>query len=529
MTPPMTGAPWDKDDAASRSLLGLIAQSTNDGIWDWDLGTGRVYYSPRWLELVGHLPGELPGHIDTFIARLHDDDRDKVRAGIDAYLGGTARDYRMEFRLRHKDGGWRWIMSRGIALAGPDGRPFRLAGTHTDITERVRAAVRLESEVAERTAELRAARDRAELAAAAKTKFLATASHDIRQPLQAMALLLGGLSPEVTSTAGRRTLRAIERSLGASMELLDALLEFSRLDAGALRPHVTAVALDDLLDVVAEPYLAEAARKGLRLTVRPPGIGVRSDPQLLARILRNLLSNALKYTDRGGILVGCRRRGDMLRLEIWDTGCGIPADQQSQVFWEFFQGTGARRSGGLGLGLAIVERLARLLGHRVEVRSRPGRGSVFAIEMAVVAPATPAVVATPARHRDGWLAGRLVAVLEDDQAVAEALSRLLTGWGARVSAGATGAELTASLGWAMPDAVIADCQLGDDEDGFAVLDRLDRQHGRRLPAVVLTGDYDVGTLKRRNRARRRVLHKPVWPAVLEAVLRHELGLGDEQA
>lgn len=525
MTPQTTGAPWDKDDAASRILLGLIAQSTNDGIWDWDLSTGRVYYSPRWLELVGHLPGELPGHIDTFIDRLHDDDRDTVRAGIDAYLGGQAGEYRMEFRLRHKDGGWRWIMSRGIALAGPEGRPFRLAGTHTDITERVRAAERLESEVAERTAELRAARDRAELAAAAKTKFLATASHDIRQPLQAMALLLGGLAPEVTSPAGRRTLRAIERSLGASMELLDALLEFSRLDAGALRPHVTAIALDDLLDVVAEPYQAEAARKGLRLTLRSPGAWVRSDARLLARILRNLLSNAIKYTDRGGILVGCRRRGDRLRLEVWDTGCGIPPDQQGQVFWEFFQGPGARRGGGLGLGLAIVERLGRLLGHRVEVRSTPGRGSVFAIEMAMALPARPATVPVPAAAADPWAAGRLVAVLEDDATVAEALARLLAGWGARVAVGATGAELAAALAGAMPDAVIADCQLADDEDGFAVLDRLDALHGRRLPGVVLTGDYDVGTLKRRNRARRRVLHKPVWPAVLEAVLRHELGVG----
>ena len=523
MTPQMTGAPWDKDDAASRSLLGLIAQSTNDGIWDWDLGTGRVYYSPRWLELVGHLPGELPGHIDTFIDRLHDDDRAIVRAGIDAYLGGRAGEYRMEFRLRHKDGGWRWIMSRGIALAGPDGRPFRLAGTHTDITERVRAAERLESEVAERTAELRAARDRAELAAAAKTKFLATASHDIRQPLQAMALLLGGLAPEVTTPAGQRTLRAVERSLGASMELLDALLEFSRLDAGALRPHVTGVALDDLLDIVVEPYMAEAARKGLRLTLRAPRATVRSDAQLLARILRNLLSNAIKYTDRGGILVGCRRRGDRLRLEIWDTGCGIPADQQRQVFWEFFQGPGARRGGGLGLGLAIVERLARLLGHHIAVRSLPGRGSVFAVEMTLDEPAGPVVPVPAVAPGFAWLAGRLVAVLEDDVAVAEALARLLAGWGARVAAGTTGAELAASLAGARPDAVIADCQLGDDQDGFAVLDGLDALHGCRLPAVVLTGDYDVGTLKRRNRARRRVLHKPVWPAVLEAVLRHELG------
>lgn len=519
---PPTAAPWDSDDAVSHLLLGLIAQSANDGIWDWDLDTGRVYYSPRWLELVGHLPGELAGDITTFLDRLHDDDRERVREGIDAYLSGLSPEYRMEFRLRHRDSGWRWIMSRGIAIRDADGRPFRVAGTHTDITERVRAAERLENEVADRTAELRAARDRAESSAAAKTKFLATASHDIRQPLQAMALLLGSLAPEVHSAAGQRTMKAIERSLGAGMELLDALLEFIRLDAGAMRPNITNVDLGRLVESVVDTHVAEIARKGLILSVVPNSMTVRSDPQLLGRMLRNLLSNALKYTDRGRIVVGCRHRSGKIWLEVWDTGRGIAPEQLRQVFWEFSQGSDVRQGNGLGLGLAIVERLAGLLKHRIHVRSWKGRGSVFSIEMERGGPSLAMDDVSSTVTRDELLVGRRVALIEDDPAVSNALMQLLKAWGAEVIAAPTGKVVIERLGDRAPDVVIADCELEDEEDGFAVLDRLDRLFGRRLPSLLLTGNYDISALGQRNQANRRVLHKPVWPTVLQAVLRYEL-------
>ncbi len=517
---PPTAAPWDSDDPASRLLLGLIAQSTNDGIWDWDLDSGLVYYSPRWLELVGYLPGELPGHISTFQDRLHDDDRDRVRKNIDNYLSGQIADYRMEFRLRHRDGSWRWIMSRGIALRERDGRPFRVAGTHTDITDRMRAAERLESVVADRTAELRNARDRAESSAAAKTKFLATASHDIRQPLQAMALLLGSLAPEVQTVAGQKTLKAIERSLGAGMELLDALLEFIRLDAGAMRPKFGDVNVSRLVESVADSHLAEISRRGLRLKIVPTRAVVRTDPQLLARILRNLISNALKYTERGGILIGCRRKGTKVSLEIWDTGCGIAPEQLRQVFYEFFQG--ADKQSGLGLGLAIVERLAGLLKHQVHVRSWKGRGSVFVVEMERSFESPAEDEKSRIILRDLFLTNRRVVLIEDDQAVAMALAELLKAWGAAVISAPTGEFIIEQIGASAPDLVIVDCELKTDEDGFAVLDKLDRHFGRRLPGLVLTGEYDVSAIGRRNGSNRRVLHKPVWPAVLQAVIQSEL-------
>ena len=526
MNEPPNGAaaPWDREDAASRSLLRLIAQSTNDGIWDWDLETDAVYYSPRWLELIGYAPDELPGHIDSFISRLHPDDRAVVEQSIGDYRAGTRPEYRAEFRLRHKDGSWRSILTRGIVLRDASGRAVRFAGTHTDITERVRAAERLEIVVAERTTDLRAARDRAELANAATTKFLATASHDIRQPLQAMALLLDSLQGEVPSSEGARKLLAVERALASGMELLDSLLEFSKLDAGALRPRLTSVGIGDIFDVIHDTFAAEAAQKNLRFTVVPTRLATRTDPQLLGRILRNLVSNAIKYTDRGRVLIGCRRRGERVRVEVWDTGCGIAHDQQRQIFWEFVQIKERGRSrSGLGLGLAIVDRLAKLLGHGVEIRSWPGRGSVFAVDMALEhAPSSAASLVPAELVPDAIFAGKLIAILEDDPAIAEALNGLLRDWGAMPVAAAGADALLRALAGRRPDAVIADRDLGEGGDGFAALSRLEATLGASLPALVLTGDYDVRDLERVNEAGRRVLHKPVWPAVLHAVLRFEL-------
>jgi PAS domain S-box-containing protein len=316
----------------SRTLVRLIAESTNDGIWDWNLETDEVYYSPRWLELVGYLPGELPGNIDTFTKLLHPDDRENTRRTIEKYLSGTKPEYRNEFRLRHKDGSWRWIFTHDIALRDSSGRPIRFAGTHTDITDRVRAAERLESMVKERTIDLQMARDRAVLAAAATTQFLATVSHDIRQPLQAVALQLGRLKNDVTPPDGKSILVSIERSLGTATDLIDTLLEYIKLDAGALMPRLTRVNIGKLLEMLSDTFALVATQKGLRLIVLPTRLATQSDPQLLGRILRNLVSNAIKYTGHGRILIGCRRRGDRVRIEVWDTGCGIAAERSSRFF-----------------------------------------------------------------------------------------------------------------------------------------------------------------------------------------------------
>jgi two-component system, sensor histidine kinase len=523
-----TSAPWDREDSVSRSLMRLITESTNDGIWDWDLETGGVYYSPRWLELVGYLPGELPGHIDTFSKLLHPDDSENATRTIVEYLSGTQPEYRNEFRLRHKDGSWRWIFTHGVALRDATGRAIRFAGTHTDITDRVREAERLEKMVEERTTDLRAARDRAELSATATTEFLATVSHDIRQPLQAMALQLGSLKKEVATPEGKRLLLATERSLGSGMELLDVLLEYIKLDAGALKPRLTTVGIGNLFEDLGNTFALLAAQKGLGLTIVPTRLATQSDPQLLGRILRNLVSNAIKYTARGRILIGCRRHDDRIRLEVWDTGCGIPTDQQRQIFWEFVQLKEAGQShSGLGLGLAIVDRLAKLLEHHVEVRSWPGRGSVFAVDVPLDSRPSAAKTKVSVVTIDEPLAAKLIAVIDDNTMVTDAMSSLLQSWGATAVCAQDGDELLRALAGRRPDAVIADRNLGNGDDGFVVLNRLETQLGGGLPSIILTGDYDVNDQALANSAGRRVLHKPVWDDALLNALVFEISRSSE--
>jgi CheY-like chemotaxis protein len=245
---------------------------------------------------------------------------------------------------------------------------------------------------------------------------------------------------------------------------------------------------------------------------------------LLGRILRNLVSNAIKYTGHGRILIGCRRRGDRVRIEVWDTGCGIAAEQQQQIFWEFVQlEEKGQHQGGLGLGLAIVDRLAKSLGYHVEVRSWPGRGSVFAIDMPLVggesvAPIEVASMRTP----DGPLASKLIAVIDDDESVTKAMSSLLRSWGATAVCAADGDELLRALSGRRPDAVIADRKLARGSDGFAVLDNLEAHLGGTLPSLILTGEYDIHGRQLANIGRRRVLRKPVWDDALLSALRFEL-------
>ncbi|WP_327754545.1 ATP-binding protein (plasmid) [Sphingobium sp. SJ10-10] len=517
---------WNDASAHDNTMLELVAISANDGIWGWEVDSGRSYYSRRWWELIGEEPDQMEPHIDNFFALLHPDDRERVLDAQTRFISGEAQEYRVEFRLRHRQGGWRWILSRGSAVRDPHGKAIRLAGTHTDITDRVDASERLERLIAERTKELVAARDRAELAAAATSKFLSATSHDVRQPLQAMALLLGSLQDEQLSAAGQRTLEGVHRSLIASMELLDDLLEFSRLEAGALRPSVGPVNLGDLMQSVVDSFAIQARQKGVHLIVRPTRLKGRSDAQLIGRIIRNLASNSLKFTASGKILIAARSRGPNIRIEVWDSGVGIQPELQRQIFWEFVQDgrTSDVNSSGLGLGLAIVERLSRLLGHRIGLRSEPGRGSVFWVEI-------PKMASEPAHQGShgglglkmpGLPAGCRIALIENDAEIGEAFLKLLRGWGARVVWARSGESMLSQLANEAPDLVIADWHLDGEIDGFEAFDRLEDRFGYRLPGVILTGDHDVERIKKANRQMRRVLHKPILPDILNAVLQTEL-------
>jgi PAS domain S-box-containing protein len=512
-------------------LLELIARSTNDGIWDWDLVTGEVFYSERWMELVGYGADEMPGSIETLESLMHPGDWKAVSSAIECYLYGRAESYTVEFRLRHRDGTWVWIQSRGIAVWDRAGRAVRFAGTHTDISARKREEERLEALVAERTAalratnaELRRARDKAEIAAVAKTKFLAAASHDIRQPLQAMALLLDVLSDHV-QPSGATLLSGVGTSLAEARDLLDSLLEYSRLDSGALRSDPRVVEIGDLVRNAVAGFDEEARRAGLDLRVHVRAATALTDPQMLRRIVRNLVSNALRHTEQGGVLVAVRPRHGRVVVEVWDSGVGIDPADRRRIFAEFYQGAArSARGGGLGLGLTIVDGLARLLGHDIGVDSRPGRGSRFAVWLSPAEPQRSEPDTADERGTPILFDGVVVAVVENDQAVRDALTAALGSWGCRPLVAEGSRDLAAAVAASghVPHLIIADGHL-DDEDGFDVLDEARARWPESPPrGVLLTGDTRHEALARRNRAGYRILHKPVPSDVLRSVLAFEL-------
>ena len=334
------------------------------------------------------------------------------------------------------------------------------------------------------------ARKQAEEANSAKTRFLAAASHDLRQPLQAMTLFTHAVAQEVET--GRPPDAVLVGNLQSSCEsletLLDSLLDLSRVEAGSLRPEIRAVPLQPLFDRIRREFTDQAAAKGLRLRVVPTRRLVRSDPALLERMLRNLTTNALRYTESGGVLVGCRRRAGQACIEVRDSGIGIPMEVRAEIFREFYQlGNPERdRRKGLGLGLAIVNALAQQLDHGVSVRSTPGRGSVFAIKLAAAAgAATVKPIQTELSDR---LRGRLLVVMDDEVMIREAMSRLLGGWGCIVVGGGNADEVLAQISDRMPAAILADWRLREGRLGTEEVQRIRAHFSRAIPAVLITGD-----------------------------------------
>lgn len=385
----------------------------------------------------------------------------------------------------------------------------------------------LEQRVVERTAELEASRAEAEAANLGKTRFIAAASHDLLQPLHAARLFTAAM---IDRDPGNDLGGKIDTSLGAVESLLDALLDISKLDAGAFRPEKRPFALQPLFDSLATAFAPVAARRGVELVVVPTRAFVSTDPAFLRRILQNLLSNALRYGRAEGrpgrVLLGCRRVGEELRIEVKDNGPGIAADKQAIIFDEFVRLQGEddapREERGLGLGLAIVDRIARMLELPVELASAPGRGSTFSVTVprvaaVVAAPVAPAAVQpTPSVEAESF-----VLCIDNEARVREAMAILLGGWGCRVAAAASQAEALDQIARAgrLPDLVLADLHLDEGPDGLEVVEALRRAWGRAVPAALVTADRDP-TLRLRARARQvELLHKPVKPASLRALLR----------
>ena len=430
----------------------------------------------------------------------------------------------------------------------PDGRTIEIrrslmpdggyVATYTDITERLRyldalreANEGLERRVSERTAELSranveisAAKAEAELVNLSKTKFFAAANHDLLQPLAAARVFASALSERRLSAQNRELVRHALSALDSVDDLLTALLDIAKLDAGVMPPAPCAFWLRDVVGPVGKEYGMIASRKRLRLRAFAGDVVVRSDPRLLARILRNLVSNALRYTATGGVLIGHLRHPDGVLVGVWDTGIGIPEEQQEEIFEEFRrlpQGSD-RTERGAGLGLSIVRRVCRMLGHKLVVRSVPGRGSLFGVVLPISGE-PPVSLLRPTAVTDNSsganaLRGRSVQLIDDEPHVLQALSVLLEGWGMRVSGAACPADALLS---SPPDLIIADYRLDGPATGLDAIATLRRRWGD-LPAIVVTADYAPEVTAAVAAEGHHLLHKPVRPARLRSLITHIL-------
>lgn len=384
----------------------------------------------------------------------------------------------------------------------------------------------LENRVADRTAELEAAnralaraRDDAVAATTAKSRFLAAASHDLRQPLHALSLFAAALSRRVHAEEPRRILADMETALGSLQAMFAALLDVSRLDAGIVRAETRVFVLGDLLERIGADFRAQAASLGLTFRLVSTREAVLSDPVLLETILRNLVGNALKFTASGGVLVGVRRRGASLVLEVHDTGPGVAEADRDRIFDEFERSRQAAhgQNDGLGLGLSIVRRLCGLLGHRVSVGGRTGGGTVFRVELPRAALPEPVPKAGP--RPSVSLIGRSILILDDEPMIVEALRRTLADDGARVIAAHTAEEATAALaGPGQVDLAVIDLHLERGIDGLDLVRSWRSGPAGALPALIVTGSTDPATLARLQESGMAWITKPVAAPVLRETI-----------
>jgi signal transduction histidine kinase/ActR/RegA family two-component response regulator len=414
----------------------------------------------------------------------------------------------------------------------PDGG---IVTTFTDITPSVKAAEELERaneslerRVQERTEELTRlntelgrAKGEAEEANVSKTRFLAAASHDILQPLNAARLYVTSLVERQRSGNDAQLVTNIDASLDAVEEIFGALLDISRLDTGAMKPEIVGFRIDELLRQLEVEFTPLAQEKGLSLKFVPCSLAVQSDRRLLRRLLQNLVSNAIKYTPQGRVLVGCRPRDGRLRIDVYDTGLGIPASKKRAIFQEFYRlDQGAKAARGLGLGLSIVERIARVLDCRITVTSAVGRGSQFSVDVPLSAAIPASQHQRMARDVDRvHLSGITVLCIDNDLTILDGMETLLAGWGCRVFKAPDLETAIAVVAEAKiaPDGLLVDYHL-DEGNGIAAIRELRRRFGADLTAILITADRSPHVREDARANAIQLLHKPIKPAALRALL-----------
>jgi PAS domain S-box-containing protein len=450
--------------------------------FEWDLDADKVRHSQNAVPILGFGSKAVVSGSE-MLEQVHPEDRPHVTACVRG-VKPDKPSYSVTFRYQQAHGDSEvWLEQVATAQFDSTGLPMRIRGLTTDITKRKRIE-----------AEISYAQKLAERADRTKSIFLAAASHDLRQPLQTLRLLHGLLEQHHPDGEGQTVVAGIGHSIDTMSSMLSSLLDINRLETGNLRPSKSDFAVNEIFDSAATDLLRLLEEKGLQWRVVPSDLVVRSDKRMLEEMIRNLLSNAIRYTDQGKILLGCRRAGGSIRIEIWDTGIGIPGDQLPHIFEEYY--CDAER-GGFGLGLAIVRRLGDILGHRVDVRSMPGKGTAFSIEVprgrANAGESAP--LPTSDLGDEGFRG--TVLVIEDETSVRSALDRMLTSSGIGVIGAATASEAATLIKQKSlnPDVVLCDYNLPGPMNGVESIRSLRAALACDLPAIVMTGDTRSKTME----------------------------------
>lgn len=519
------------------AVHGIIQASLQDGVLAANPAMARMlgYDDPQQ---VLWSPDDLARHL--FVGGF--DELEVIRQQLSQ--GQVLLGY--ETRLRRRDGSTIDVLMN--LLLKPEGDGV-FEGFVADITERKQAQQRLqqlndelERRVAARTYELlesnrnlqrqieererielalREARDAAEAANRSKDKYLAAASHDLLQPLNAARLLISTLRERELPSAEQNLVERSHLALEGAEDLLADLLDISKLDQAAIKPDLDVYRLEEVLAPLVSEFDSVASASGLRLRARVPSYAVHTDFRLLTRILRNFLSNACRYTERGGVLLGVRRRGAFVELQVWDSGRGIAADQLDKIFLEFNQlevGRAAERKG-VGLGLAIVERIARMLGYPVQVRSLPGRGSVFSIRVPLAQEAPRRQVQSAAQPILGNpLPGRRLLVIDNEVDILHSMDALLGQWGCEVVTAVDLAEALQKLQGRAPEVILADFHLDHGVLGCQVIQQLRDEFSRPIPALIISADRSDACRRDLQALGAPLLNKPVKRGKLRAVL-----------
>ncbi|UEM07474.1 PAS domain S-box protein (plasmid) [Skermanella rosea] len=498
---------------AEQAIFKAVVERLPSGLVVSEAPSGRhLIYNDQAARLLGHELADIGDYPEyAQYGALHPDGtpyRAEEYPLVRTLIRGEVVDQE-EMIYRRADGRVTTLSVSTAPVRGPDGRITLGITTFHDIAERKA----LEEA-------LRSAKEQADRANQAKSRFLAAASHDLRQPLQSLLLFVSVLRNHVSGDRGAATLAHLQRGLDAMRDLLDSLMDISRLDAGIIEAHVEDFPVQPLLDEIGAAFTPIAAAKGVELKVAACGAVVRSDRTLLGRMVRNLVENAVRYTGSGHISVACRQGDGRLRIAIEDTGIGIPPGDLDRI-WEEFQQVGnleRNRTQGLGMGLAIVQRLSQLLGHPVGVRSDPGAGSVFSIDVPLGPAGAP--VPQPVPSPAGNDRGRLVVLVDDDELVLEALEETLTSWGFAVLAANSMDSVMERLRVTRrrPDVVLTDYQLGGGQFGTDVVLAVREMFDADVRGAILTGETRPDQVRDAVGHGLEIIHKPVTPQKLDAVL-----------